>query len=237
MGRRATVVLVSDRQREILESWVRAHKTRKSIGVRARIVLMCAEQVPTWKQVLELKTDFQRVSRWRVRWGQWQERLAAAESKGATVKELRALILRALSDAPRSGVTPKFSPEQLAQLISLACEHPKDSGLPVSHWTPTELAREAMKRGIVESISARHIDRFLKRSQDQTAQESVLAHIAGQAGGPRALQARRGGDLRYVSAGSATRSGRDACGEHRRKNRDASPRTEPPHAPHATGIG
>jgi len=50
----------------------------------------------------------------------------------------------------------------VAQIISLACEKPEDSGLPVSHWTPPELAREAAKRGIVESISPRQVDRFLK---------------------------------------------------------------------------
>ena len=29
-------------------------------------------------------------------------------------------------------------------IIALACEPPAQSGLPVSHWTPTELAREAI---------------------------------------------------------------------------------------------
>jgi putative transposase len=179
VGRRPTPVTVSQRLREILEGWLRASKTPQVLAVRARIVLMSADKEPTWKQRLELKTDAQRVSRWRVRWGKWQERLAAAEGAGAIDKELEALVLSALSDAPRSGTPPKFTPEQLTAIIALACEKPQDSGLPVSHWTPAELAREAIKRGIVDSISPRHIDRFLKRSRDQTAQEPVLADIAG----------------------------------------------------------
>jgi hypothetical protein len=32
----------------------------------------------------------------------------------------------------------------------------------VSHWTPTELAAEAIKRGIVEKISPRSVGRFLR---------------------------------------------------------------------------
>jgi len=39
--------------------------------------------------------------------------------------------------------------------MAVACEPPGDSGRPISHWTPRELADEASKRGIVERISAR----------------------------------------------------------------------------------
>jgi transposase len=105
--------------------------------------------------------------------------LANAEAEGVTDKDLEALVLRALADQPRSGAPPKFAPEQVASLIALAeqvaslialaCESPADSGLPVSHWTPPELAREAVKRGIFESISPRQVDRFLaRRSYDHT---------------------------------------------------------------------
>lgn len=73
------------------------------------------------------------------------------------------MIVDVLADEPRSGGPPKFSPEQVAAIIALACEPPGDSGLPISHWTPPELAREAAKRGIVESISPRQVDRFLAR--------------------------------------------------------------------------
>ena len=92
-----------------------------------------------------------------------QERMVAAEEEGADDKDFEALIIEVLSDEHRSGGPPKFSPEQVAGILSLACEPPADSGLPVSHWTPTELAREAVKRGLVESISPRQVDRFLAR--------------------------------------------------------------------------
>jgi putative transposase len=45
----------------------------------------------------------------------------------------------------------------------------------MSHWTPRELADEAGKRGIVGTISKRHVGRFLKSGRSQAAQESLLA--------------------------------------------------------------
>jgi hypothetical protein len=80
-----------------------------------------------------------------------------------------------LSDEYRSGAPARFTAEQVAQLIALACESPEQCGLPVTNWTPTELAKEAARRGIVEEISPRHVDRVLKRRRAAASQEPVLA--------------------------------------------------------------
>ena len=93
----------------------------------------------------------------------------AVEDAGASDGDLQQRILQVLSDGARIGAPAKFSAEQIAGLIALACELPADSDLPVSHWTPPELAREAVRRGLVESISARQVDRFLaQRTCDRT---------------------------------------------------------------------
>jgi hypothetical protein len=125
--------------------------------------LASAEGRPNLHQAAALGGDRQRVRRWRYRWAAAQQELAAAEQHNASDQELAAKIIGVLSDDPRCGAPPKFSPEQVASSIALACEPPEDSGVPVSHWTPPELAREAVKRGIVESISPRQVDRFLAR--------------------------------------------------------------------------
>ena len=70
---------------------------------------------------------------------------------------------------------PKFSAEQVTQILALACEPPQDSGRPVTHWTPRELAEEAKQRGIVRSISPRQVGRFLKDGRPATAPQSLLA--------------------------------------------------------------
>jgi putative transposase len=61
------------------------------------------------------------------------------------------------------------------QIIALACESPSEAGRPVSHWTPAELADEAVKRGIVEEISPRSVGRFLKRGYSTTSSQPLLA--------------------------------------------------------------
>src|SRR5262249_59501197 len=51
--------------------------------------------------------------------------------------------------------------KQLAQVFACACEAPQESGYPFTHWSHAELADEVVKRGIVESISVRHLGRLL----------------------------------------------------------------------------
>ena len=57
----------------------------------------------------------------------------------------------------------QFTPEQVCAIIALACEDPKDSDLPISQWSQSEVARQAVKRGIVASISHGSVGRFFKR--------------------------------------------------------------------------
>jgi putative transposase len=160
---KAVRITISDRQRNILDRWVRSKaSTPQRLFERCRILLMSAQGVSNSEQSRRLKVDRQRPRRWRMRWAECEEKLADAEREGASEKDLAKLLAGILADAPRPGVTPKFTAEQLTQLIALACEPPEESGRPVTHWTPPELADEATKRGIVESISPRHIDRLLK---------------------------------------------------------------------------
>jgi len=80
-----------------------------------------------------------------------------------------------LSDRPRSGAPATYTPEQVCAIVAIACERPEDSERPITHWTRREIADEAVKRGIVESISQRAIGHFLKRCQPATASHTRLA--------------------------------------------------------------
>lgn len=163
MGGRAVEISVSKRQRGLLEKWVRNRAdTPYRLIERCRIILMSGRGVSNAEQGRRLGVHEQRVRRWRRRWVEAQNRLAAAEEQGASDRDLGKLLAEVLSDQPRAGVTPTFSAEQLTMIIAVACEPPEESGRPVTHWTPKELADEAVKRGIVESISPRHVDRLLK---------------------------------------------------------------------------
>lgn len=169
MPKAARLIRLTDTQRQILTKFANARVKSRDLVERSRIVLLCDEGLTNVEQAQRLGVSEQRVRRWRKRWAFAADRLAEAETAGATLAEVRAHVEQVLSDAPKTGAPPKFSAEQIAQLIALACEAPEDSGLPVTHWTPAELAKEARKRGIVESISARHLDRLLKRGRASSA--------------------------------------------------------------------
>jgi len=125
---------------------------------------MSSKGINNEEQGRRLGVDRQRVRRWRVRWSSFQERLQAAEASGASNADLIAILREALGDAPRPGGPKRFTAEQVAQIISVACEPPSDHGLPVSHWTPRDLAAVVMARGIVDTISERQVRRFLERA-------------------------------------------------------------------------
>lgn len=162
MGK-AVSILVTERQRAILERWQKNKAgTSAQLIERCSIILLAAEGVSNTELGRRLGVDRQRARRWRTRWAEDQERLAEAEREGVSDADLAKLLLALLSDEYRSGTPPTFTAEQLTQIIAVACEPPEESGRPVTHWTPRELADEVVKRGIVDSISPRHVDRLLK---------------------------------------------------------------------------
>jgi putative transposase len=150
---------LSEPEREELETLIRARKTGQQIVFRARIILSLAEGRTTADVAALLETTRVTVRLWRQH---WIDRRAAS-------------VVERLRDDPRSGAPQTFTAEQWCQLMALACEPPENSGRPISHWTPRELAEEAIKRKIVRSISTRHVSRFLTSGRVEAASESLLA--------------------------------------------------------------
>lgn len=54
-----------------------------------------------------------------------------------------------------------FPPEVVVEVKALACELPSEQGFPLSRFSHTELARQAMARGLVASISGATVWRWL----------------------------------------------------------------------------
>jgi len=71
---------------------------------------------------------------------------------------------------------PRLSPEQVCQIIALACEQPGGSGRPISQWSHRELADEIVRRGITDRISPRHASRLLKSSRPAAAPRPIMAY-------------------------------------------------------------
>jgi transposase len=135
----------------------------KSVSVRAHVVLMASTGSTDQQVAQTLSITAKTVRRWRSRWNESFEALVALESKRKAAAFRRDLE-DVLSDAPRSGAPPTFSPESVCQIIALACEDPALSGRPVTTWTGRELADECIRRKIVPSISVSHVNHLLRQA-------------------------------------------------------------------------
>jgi putative transposase len=175
-GPRPQPIVLTDPQRETLEHLTRRRSTSQGLVRRARIVLAASEGHNNEQIARRLRINRETARLWRRVCSDAQQLLAAAEEEETSEKALRECVEEVLADAPRSGAPATFTPEQVVQIVALACEVPREgSGRPVTHWTPRELADEAVKRGIVGSISVRSVGRFLGRGGSQTPPDALLA--------------------------------------------------------------
>ena len=160
---KAQPIQLSNRQRSILEQLARQRSGPHQLVVRAQIILAASDGQTNAQIAQALSLNRNTVITWRNRFSAESQKLAATETdEPSDQKALAQQIVGALSDKPRSGTPATFSAEQIVAIVALACEDPQITGRPVSHWTPTELADESQKRGIVSQISPRHVGRFLK---------------------------------------------------------------------------
>lgn len=141
---------LNEREREELEALVRKHSTPQQIAQRGRMILLAAQGKGNAQIARELGACVDTVRSWRMRWLGWQK----LSLDDFSVSER-------LSDTPRPGRPSQITAEQFCQLISLACEQPKER--PITHWTGREIAEEVIQRGIIEYISPRHAARLLKK--------------------------------------------------------------------------
>ena len=142
-------VVLSEQERAELDRLARAYTTGQQLAVRARMVLAAGVGLNNTQIARELGVDDDTPGQWRRRWLNFRE-------------------------VP-CGAPPRFTAEQVCQIIALACEKPADSGRPISQWSHRELADEIVRRGIVELISPRHAGRLLKRGRPEATPDSVLA--------------------------------------------------------------
>ena len=158
-GPKPPEVRLTEEERVELSKIIRANNTGQQIVFRAKIIVALADGYNAVEVARFLETTPKTVKLWRRHW-----------FKGSA----KAVIERLL-DEERSGAPSKFTAQQWCQIMALACEPPELSSRPISHWTSRELADEAIKRKIVESISTRHVGRFLKSDRFKAASKPILA--------------------------------------------------------------
>jgi hypothetical protein len=160
MPGKASKVIISERQQEILNEFSRSRTEPYFLRQRATIILLAFAGLLNEQIAPAVDLERHQVGIWRCRWAEAFDGLVRVECLEGTTA-LRAAIRELLADAPRRGCPGKFTAEQLAQIFAVACEKPEQSGRPITHWTHAELADEVTQRGIVASISVRHLGRLL----------------------------------------------------------------------------
>jgi transposase len=162
MALRSTLcVTLSREQKTALERLLRAHSTPQQLALRARIILLAGDSKGVRETARIVAVEAKTVRLWRRRW------LAGKDADSVADR---------LADAPRSGAPATFTTEQVCAIVALACEPPSASGRPITHWSQNELAREAVRRGLVSRISQRSVGRMLKSGRPAAAPGAAVAH-------------------------------------------------------------
>jgi transposase len=143
-GRQAPAISLPPEEQDELVRVVSARTSTQRDVERARIVLGAAEGKANAKIAAELGI-------WPDTVGRWRRRYARHGLKG-------------LRDRPRSGRPSPFSAEQKALVLQRAVEAPRDHGVPITHWSSSDLARLAVEAGITESIHPTTVLRWLQDS-------------------------------------------------------------------------
>lgn len=151
-GPKPPEIKLSVAERQGLEKLVTRHRTGQQQVLRGRIVLLAATGKTNPEVAKALQVSIDTVRLWRRRW---------LDLQPISLDDLS--VEARLEDLPRPGAPARLSANQLCQIEQLACEKPAHSGRPVSQWTGREIADELVKRGIVDTISARHASRLLKK--------------------------------------------------------------------------
>lgn len=152
MPKRATQVILGEKEQEELEQIIKRHKSEQQQALRARIIVAAAQECSNAQIARDLAINVDTARLWRDRWIGLQ---------GIDLGTLS--IAERLKDAPRPGAPARITTEQRCQMAAIACEAPMKSGRPISQWTGREIADELKARGIVEQISPRHASYLLKK--------------------------------------------------------------------------
>lgn len=110
--------------------------------LRAKIVLAAADGLSNQSIASRLGISRETVRKWRRRYA--GQRLAG------------------LVDHPRTGRPARFTPVQVAEVKAIACTCPDvDKAIPLARWSVAEIAAQAVRDHVVETISRHTVGRWL----------------------------------------------------------------------------
>ena len=201
MSGKAAKIRLTEGQTAILQQIIRSMTAPQRLVQRARLIVLAFGGMFNGSISGIIGLQRKQVGLWRQRWKQSFDALVAIECRESRAA-LRRTIEEVLGDAPRSGSFGKFTAEQVTQVLAVACEPADQSGRPINEWTGRELADELVQRGIVASISASQVNRYLAAAELQPHRSKLLAQHHGER--PAIIRAPSPGRLPVLSGGPAT---------------------------------
>ena len=163
MPRLKSIIRFSELQGEFLESLYRKRGLSLKISERVSILLASRSGAGSESIATDLRTSKTTVVLWRNRWIAAQDRLDVLESGDGGVKKFHEAMMVVLSDLPRSGRPPTFSPEQRELLVAMASGAPREHGVEREDWSNGALAEAAAENKVANSISPSTVRRILKK--------------------------------------------------------------------------
>ena len=116
-GRPTAPLLLAKGEREALLAWTRQPKCPQALGLRARLILLCAEGMSNTDTAAQLGLTIQTVGKWRQRFIE---------------KRLDGLL-----DEPRPGTPKKLSEADVDRVLGMTMEPPPNKQ---AHWSTRSLA-------------------------------------------------------------------------------------------------
>ena len=189
MSGKAAKIKLTEKQHAILDKIRCSTTAPQRLVQRARLILLAFGGMDNGAISLEIGLQRKQVGLWRRRWRQSFDALVAIECRESQAAFHRALV-DVLNDAPRSGSLGKFTAEQVAQILAVACEPASQSGRPIDAWTGREVADEVIHRGIVPSISTSQVNRYLAEAALQPHRSVLTEHYRERPKVVRAAESR-----------------------------------------------
>jgi len=165
MSRQAVQITISKRVESLLISSIQKRNIESHYKKRMDIIYQSSLGKENQDIAREMNCSPVTVRKWRKRWKAFEGAIKQTEkeidSKTANKIDLLYKIKEILTDLPRSGSSSRITNSEKDRLVALACESPKDYGLPFTVWTHKELSAQAKKMGI--NISSSYYGILLKK--------------------------------------------------------------------------
>ena len=147
---------------------------------RAKIILLAADGLNNMQISNRVGLGQDSVSKWRGRFLKSLPVLREVAEKDSS--HLEEAVTSFLADNPRPGQPSHYTDEQIIKILEIACRNPEELGYEASHWSLNLLVDAVIKEGVVETISAKTVSRFLKYGGNPPTSHPLLASFLRESG-------------------------------------------------------